>query len=212
MPRITISYRRADSGVISGRIFDRLVAHYGRGAIFRDIDNIPLGVDFRQHVNAVLDESEIVLAIVGPRWMGTGERGNRLDDEADPVRLEIEVALRKGVPLIPALVLGASMPATVDLPNSLKDFAYRNAIQIDAGQDFDTHIERLIRAMDDMLHIPAKESADGSPRTGDRATAYRRFGFVTPLRLIVTLVVLPLSACRPLAGFSMVIVYAHQNF
>jgi len=190
MPRIAISYRRADSGVISGRIFDRLVAHYGRGAVFRDIDNIPLGIDFRQHVNAVLDESEIVLAIVGPRWVGTGERGNRLDDEADPVRVEIEAALRKGVPLIPALVLGASMPATVDLPNSLKDFAYRNAIQIDAGQDFDMHIERLIRAMDGMLHIPAKESTDGSPRTGGSATQYRRFGLVTPLRLTVTLVAL----------------------
>ncbi len=40
MPQIIISYRREDSGVITGRIFDRLVARYGRDAIFRDIDNI----------------------------------------------------------------------------------------------------------------------------------------------------------------------------
>lgn len=39
MPRIAISYRREDPGVITGRIFDRLVARYGCEAIFRDIDD-----------------------------------------------------------------------------------------------------------------------------------------------------------------------------
>src|SRR5437588_850193 len=66
MPRITISYRREDSGVIAGRIFDRLVAQYGREAIFRDIDDVPIGVDFREHIGRVLDASDIVLAIVSP--------------------------------------------------------------------------------------------------------------------------------------------------
>lgn len=165
MPRITISYRREDSGAITGRIFDRLVARYGRESIFRDIDNIPLGVDFRQHIGDALGASNIVLAIVGPRWTGARETGNRLDDEADPVRLEIEATLRKGVPLIPVLVLGATMPQTRDLPDSLKDFAFRNAIQIDAGQDFDVHIARLIRAMDEMLNLPVKTAdIDDKPK------------------------------------------------
>jgi hypothetical protein len=66
MPRIVISYRREDSGIITGRIFDRLIAKYGREAVFRDIDNIPFGVDFRQHLEKVLQASDIVLAVVGP--------------------------------------------------------------------------------------------------------------------------------------------------
>jgi hypothetical protein len=41
MPKITVSYRRNDSDAITGRIFDRLVAHYGADSVFRDIDNIP---------------------------------------------------------------------------------------------------------------------------------------------------------------------------
>ena len=57
MPRITISYRRDDSGVVTGRIFDRLIGHYGRDAVFRDIDNIPLGVDFRKHIEHVFDST-----------------------------------------------------------------------------------------------------------------------------------------------------------
>src|SRR5579885_2953778 len=155
MARITISYRRDDSGAITGRIFDRLVAHYGRESIFRDIDNIPLGVDFRDQINRVLDQSDIVLAIVGPRWIGPRRGQSRLDNEADPVRLEIEAVLRRNVPLIPVLVLGAPMPQANQPPESLRDFAYRNGIQVDAGQDFDTHIARLTRAMDRLLEIAA---------------------------------------------------------
>ncbi len=167
MPRITISYRRDDSGVITGRIFDRLVARYGREAIFRDIDDIPLGVDFRGHISQMLDVSDIVLAIVGPRWVGPRSGQNRLANEADPVRVEIEAALRKGVPLIPVLVLGAAMPTPSQLPESLKDFAYRNAIRLDAAQDFDVHMARLIRAMDGILGT----SAGAAPASADESAA-----------------------------------------
>jgi hypothetical protein len=146
-----ISYRRGDTGVITGRIFDRLVAHFGRDAIFRDIDNIPIGVDFRAHLDQVLSACNVVIAIVGPEWTGPPGGANRLENEADPVRLEVEAALHKGVPIVPVLTLGAEMPASSQLPNSLKDFAYRNALRLDAGQDFDVHITRLLRALDDLL-------------------------------------------------------------
>ena len=62
MPRIAISYRRNDSLDITGRIFDRLAAHFGREGMFRDIDNIPAGADFRRHIEIVLDQSDIILA------------------------------------------------------------------------------------------------------------------------------------------------------
>ena len=37
MTKITVSYRRSDSDAITGRIFDRLIAHYGAGSVFRDM-------------------------------------------------------------------------------------------------------------------------------------------------------------------------------
>ncbi|HEV2187681.1 MAG TPA: toll/interleukin-1 receptor domain-containing protein [Stellaceae bacterium] len=159
MPRITISYRRDDSDVITGRIFDRLSAHYGRETVFRDIDSIPLGVDFRKHVNSVIDDTDIMVAVVGPKWIGPRPGQSRLDNAADPVRVEIDAALRKKVPLIPVLVLRAQMPRADQLPPSLEDFAYRNAATIDAGQDFDTHMARLIRAIDNLLGERAKSPA-----------------------------------------------------
>jgi hypothetical protein len=60
----------------------------------------------------------------------------------------METALRKDKPLIPVLVLRASMPRPEQLPDSLQDFAYRNAVSIDAERDFDHHMTGLIRAMD----------------------------------------------------------------
>ena len=160
MPRITISYRRDDSLDITGRIFDRLAGHFGREAVFRDIDSIPLGTDFRRHIDRVLDQSDIILAIVGPRWIGPDNEYPRLSSPADPVRLEIETALRKDKLLIPVLVSRAVMPHPDVLPDSLHDFVYRNAVQIDSGQDFDVHVGRLIRSIEQLLRIDEQRAAD----------------------------------------------------
>jgi hypothetical protein len=151
MPRIMISYRRADSYAITGRIYDRLVGRYGRNSVFRDVDNIPLGVDFRDHVAAVLDQSNIVLVVVGRRWLGGSGAQSRLNNPADSVRIEVETALRKGIPVIPILVDRKDLPKVEQLPDSLRDFTYRNWQKVDAGSDFDYHVNRLISAMDELL-------------------------------------------------------------
>jgi formylglycine-generating enzyme required for sulfatase activity len=156
--RIAISYRRDDSAGISGRIFDRLVARYGADSVFRDIDNIPLGVDFREHINSVLAQTDITLVVVGKRWFGPlPRRRRRIDDPADPVRVEVETALRNGMPVVPVLVEGGAMPNVDRLPDSLSEFVYRNGLEVDSGRDFDQHIERLIRNMEPILARRTKE-------------------------------------------------------
>ena len=152
MPKITVSYRRDDSEAITGRIFDRLVAHYGKSAVFRDIDNIPAGVDFRKHIDEALQETDALIVVIGRRWMGSAKPGNsRIQDEIDPVRIEVESALKRGVAVIPVLVGGARMPTAAQLPASLEELAFRNAVRVDTGQDFDHHADRLLRAMDRTL-------------------------------------------------------------
>ena len=49
--------------------------------------------------------------------------------------------------LISILTLGAEMPKSGELPESISDFVYRNALRLDAGQDFDVHMGRLLRAL-----------------------------------------------------------------
>ena len=90
MTNVFVSYRRADSDVIAGRIRDRLARAYGDQSVFMDIDNIPFGVDFRSHVKDVLNRGDVMIAVIGPNWLAPDETGrSRLADETDPVRLEL---------------------------------------------------------------------------------------------------------------------------
>jgi WD40 repeat protein len=168
MPKIAISYRRADSEAMTGRIFDRLASHFGREVIFRDIDSIPPGIDFRVHINEMLRQTNILLAVVGPNWVGPTESGaDRIQQEADAVRIEIETALRRRTPLIPVLIGSTTMPSSDKLPPSVKDFAFRNALRVDTGQDFDYHMTRLIQSIDDILSHSPKSPPSGEIKRAD---------------------------------------------
>ena len=148
MPRILLSYRRADTAAITGRIFDRLVAEFGKQSVFMDIDNVPISTDFREYVSAEIAQSNIVVAVIGPQWLkASGAEQSRLDNPEDFVRVEIEEALARKIPVIPALVDGTSMPKPNELPASLGSFAFINAVDIAVGKDFHLHMERLIKAI-----------------------------------------------------------------
>ena len=158
---VAISYCRDDSAAITGRIFDRLVARYGADSVFRDVDNIPLGVDFREYINNMLAQTDITLVVVRQRWFRPlPGRRRRIDDPADPVRVEVETALRNGMPVVPVLVEGGAMPNVDQLPDSLKEFVYRNGLEVDSGRDFNQHVERLIRSMEPIL---ARRAQDAEP-------------------------------------------------
>jgi hypothetical protein len=151
-PRVVIVYRRADSAAIAGRIYDRLVAHYGRDAVFMDIYSIPLAADWREEVKLMSLNGGALIALVGPQWLGRLADGRAcIDDIDDPVRAELESALDAHVPVFPVLVEGATMPRTAELPDSLKVFSNINAAIIATGREFDAQVARLIGSIDQHL-------------------------------------------------------------
>jgi SH3-like domain-containing protein len=172
MPKIVISYRRADSQDIAMRVRDRLAARYGKRSVFTDIDSIPIGRDFLRHITSELSTSDVLLAVVGPRWIrGGGEQGPGLEEETDYVRIEIEGALKRDMPVIPVLVGGARMPKPAELPEALRAFAYRNAATVDSGVNFQNDMDRLIRSLDEEFaakpteHVQANDPLpDDEPR------------------------------------------------
>jgi TIR domain-containing protein len=188
MPKITVSYRRDDSEAITGRIFDRLIANYGKESVFRDIDNIPPGVDFRKHIDGALKETDVLMVVIGRRWLGSVKQGHaRIHDEADPVRIEVETALQRGIPVIPILVGDTKMPTAAPLPPSLKDFAFRNAVRVDSGQDFDHHTDRLMRAMDRALPRDGKAESAGKASPAPAAPAPAAPASPQPMGLMASL-------------------------
>ena len=143
---IFICYRRDDSRDISGRIYDRLIQHFSKDAVFKDIDSIPFGVDFEEHVRGVLQECKVVLVVIGPSWADVVDEHNvpRLDDPADNVRIEVEVALSNPTAkVVPVLVNGARM-RQAQLPASLAPLCKRNGPELRSDATFDATMDRLV--------------------------------------------------------------------
>ncbi len=165
---IFISYRRSDNPDATGRIYDRLVAEFGKAKVFKDIDSIPLGSDFRGHLNAIVGGCAVVLAIIGPSWADTrssaGQR--RLEDPDDFVRIELEAALARGIPVVPVLVGNAIVPGVAQLPATLAELAYRQSIQVRPDPDFHNDATRLVVALRAIIdpNAPQVQPLPGKPR------------------------------------------------
>ncbi len=150
MPRIFISYRRADSRKDVGRIYDRLVDAFGKENIFKDVDSIPLGKDFREVLREAVAQCDVLLAIIGRHWLDIkDENGNRrLDDPGDFVRIEIESGLQRDSCLvIPVLVDNAILPRADALPTDLRELTFKNATVVRDDPDFHNDVTRIIREL-----------------------------------------------------------------
>jgi formylglycine-generating enzyme required for sulfatase activity len=180
IPKIFVSYRRQDTAAIAGRIYDRLRTHFGDDALFIDMDSIPFGVDFREHISQAVHKCGVMLAVIGPNWFGKTESGRRIDDLRDFVRVEVEVALERNLPVIPILIDRTTVPAETDLPPSLGKLAYRNAIDVDGGRDFHPHVDRLIKGIEYLFEhheqAPASQGSGVLPEVGVfKESAYARY-------------------------------------
>lgn len=134
MTKIFISYRRADSQHITDRIYDHMILHFGEGNVFQDVDAIPPGVDFRQYLEDAVNNCDAVLVVIGPEW--TRILQERASQANDFVRIEVEKALQLDKLVVPVTVRGASMPAPHDLPESVSDLCWRNAVNVRPNPDF----------------------------------------------------------------------------
>lgn len=179
---------------MAGRIFDRLSAHYGENSVFMDIDDIPFGIDFRNHIHEVLLQTDVLVAVIGPNWLGRDDAGaSRMQAESDPVRVEIETALEHKTAIIPVLIDGAKMPESKELPPTFGNFAFLNALEISSGRDFRLHLERLIGAIDHLATpdaglVPLDSKPDVASAPGKLAAPVWRDAvryFVTPLIVLL---------------------------
>ncbi|GAB4514520.1 MAG: hypothetical protein OHK0046_16710 [Anaerolineae bacterium] len=160
--KIFISYRRADSPAVTDRIRERLAEAFSAKAIFRDIQSISLGQDFRKVIEQASGECRVMLVIIGPRWLTIrGKDGKRrLDNPDDFVRLEVEAGLNNpNVRVIPVLVEGAVMPAEKDLPASMKQLAFNHAMTVRNDPDFARDMDTLIQDVREIQRNQPRDSA-----------------------------------------------------
>lgn len=162
---IFISYRRSDTRHIAGRIYDRLGSEFPKTSVFFDVDKIPIGTDFRAFIETSVNSSFVMLSIIGSSWVNKNWTPSwvRFSTRAeDFVRIEIELALELGVPILPVLVDEACMPAREVLPKSIAAIGTINAASVRSGRDFHTDMDIVVNKIKSMKR---RSFEKGSART-----------------------------------------------
>jgi len=176
--RVFISYRRRDCQAQANGLHDGLRHRLGAASIFMDIDSIPPGVDFEQHIRDAIHVCDVVLVLIGDDWLNaTGESGGRrIDEPEDFVRLEVESALASPqVRVIPVLVEGAQMPRSTELPESIRQLARINAIEL-SDRRWVGDIERLARLIEEIREQTRPRREPHPPAATTGTVVPRAFG------------------------------------
>ena len=82
MAGVFISYRREDTSGEANHLASDLVDELGRANVFIDIDTISPGVDFERRIDEALTTCDVVLVLIGDRWLTS--RTRRADAASTP--------------------------------------------------------------------------------------------------------------------------------
>jgi pterin-4a-carbinolamine dehydratase len=142
---IFLSYRRTDTAPQAIALKLELESRLQAAQVFLDLNSMQGGETWPARIEEAVETSEVVIALIGPAWAAEGNGVRRIDDPADWVRRELDLALRKEKKsLIPVLVDGASLPANLAPP--LNDLANRIQMRLQTT-DWDSLVRSLVATL-----------------------------------------------------------------
>ncbi|MEW6684567.1 MAG: TIR domain-containing protein [Nitrospirota bacterium] len=155
-PRVFLNYRRDDADAHSGRLHEALTSRFGRDAVFMDLFSIQPGEVFSWTIQQAVVHASVVVALIGPKWLSlTDAYGQkRLASDFDFVRRELTAAWDRGIPIIPVLLPGASVPAGPSVPEPLSGLQELQMIELHPRY-WDAAFAELCDAIERELSIPA---------------------------------------------------------
>ncbi|QID18147.1 TIR domain-containing protein [Nitrogeniibacter mangrovi] len=163
MDGIFISYRRDDSAGYAGRLYDRLVQHFGAERVFMDVEGIEPGTDFVLAIEKAVASCRVLIVLIGDEWLNVADTSGRrrLDDPHDFIRLETSTALARDIRVVPVLLDGTPMPPMDALPEDLQPLVRRQAVELTHKQ-WEATSGELIRTLEKILQTPA-DMAETAP-------------------------------------------------
>jgi hypothetical protein len=193
MRKIFICYRRADAEYAAGALGRELRVHFGEDQVFRDKEDIGGGDMWKQKVLHEIDRQSALLVLIAPRWTETRDASGarRIDDPADPIRMEVHDGIRDGATIIPVLLENASMPQAANLPTELAPLADYNALKLH-DSDWQYNLQRILRTLEKAGFKPAPgrapaDSALAQGATPAASTATSAKAIVGAVLVVVTL-------------------------
>lgn len=140
MPKVFVSYRRADGPYGVGWLAERLrrLDLADPETVFVDAA-MRAGDDFPAVLEDAVRESSIVLAVIGPHWRGDrGERSPaRIMEQDDWVVRELRLADEHGKHVMPVTLAGAELPLASEVHSSISYLVTRNAKPFENRADLD---------------------------------------------------------------------------
>ncbi len=190
MHEIFINYRTGDEENSAALIDQELSRRFGSDLIFRASKSIPLGEDYTLGLPTAVRKSEVLLAVIGSRWLTVVDDQGRncLHNETDWLRKEILEAFEHAVRVIPILV-GRTLPrlCSSDLPPELAMLADCQYYRLDhrsseanlrtLGDDLVALVPSLVDN-DQHREEPEQDTKDGQGSTTLRAAnnAHQQIG------------------------------------
>lgn len=169
MPRLFLSYRRADAQADARHLHQALRDRLPHFQIVRDLDDIPPGADFANYIAGAIADCDVVLVLIGPSWRALlPGGGSRLDSPADIVRMEVAAALQHDKLTVPVLLYGTPMPDAAQLPAELRRLSALHAVSLQ-DRTWDSDVAQLAQWLRRLVPVRHAESATAAPPAAAQA-------------------------------------------
>jgi hypothetical protein len=160
--KIFLNYRRSDAEAWADRLYERLTARLPQLDIFMDIvGKIPLGRPWATWLDSQVAECDLMLVLIGRSWVAEFEARDR-PAERDYVRVEIESALARQIPVVPVFLGDTPVPPEDSLPPSVRPVLGMQAARLQRGS-FEADVNALIEGALQSMSLPSSRAGTPSP-------------------------------------------------
>lgn len=157
-PSIFISYRKDDSLVHANSLCLSLELAFEKGSVFYDKNSLQGGDEWAKMLETGVKNAKVVIVLIANvrEWLGVktndfGEASRRIDNPADWVRKESELARAEGKKIIPVLIADGMLPPAEKLPESLRFLPELQAQRIRSVETWNLDILPLVQIITDVV-------------------------------------------------------------
>lgn len=129
--RIFISWRHGDAPGPTLQLFYAIQAKLKPDKLFWDQEegSIRAGYNWRREIEENVSSCDAVLAVIGPRWLELLDEREQ-SGAPDFLKFELEIALRREIPVIPVYVDETPFLSPEQLPESIADLANNQGVPL----------------------------------------------------------------------------------
>lgn len=148
---IYVSYQRPEPHAAL-LLTEYLSDYFGNGSVFINVGGFDPGTNIPEATAQAVSRCRIMLVVIGPSWLTLSDSTDVpcIMDGDDPLRIELECAFERNLPVIPVLLDDARRPRAAQLPPSLVGLAQKSESTV-RSSTFKNDVAALADQLDRMF-------------------------------------------------------------